>query len=98
MWACASNSALASARVAQSCALKVILGRPRRYPTVDLLSEAGVEPFLELVRRLVVAYRVDGHRNPLVRRTGDFRAHCVPYRIRVHFPLEFRDRVPPRPP
>lgn len=95
VWISASYSNFLIASRAQSRVLKIISGFPTITPTRFLNETLNIPSLYEFSVNLINRYKVDAHPNPLIRRTGEYQLHQIPYRLKKLFPLHYHHLRPP---
>lgn len=87
VWTSATATHLKKVQRAQNRILKIITGRPTRYPTQDLHDELNIELVRDYINTIINKYNVASHLNSLVRITGLYDLNRIPYKVKKKFPL-----------
>ena len=81
IWSTAAPSHRKAVQRLQNKFLKIVLDKPREYPTIPLHQEANIELIQDLInKQLLQLYKPD-HANPLISSIGNYTSATIPLKI-----------------
>jgi len=89
VWAAGPRTLLNKIQRIQNKFLRIILNVPKGTTIVELHKTAEIESVDEFMTRMLASAYNHDHDNPLIRETGNYKIHELPFRIRCRLPKHF---------
>jgi len=89
VWAAAPRTHLNRLQITQNKFLRIIFNASRYTPVEELHKSAEIETIDEVIARMISNVYNHDHDNPVIRNTGNYNIHDLPFRIRCRLPKHF---------
>jgi len=89
VWAAGSRTHLNKIQRIQNKFLRIILNAPPETTITELHQTAEIESIDKIITRMLTSAYNHDHDNPLIRETGNYNVHELPFRIRCRLPKHF---------